>query len=86
MYYLSSENKGADQLCCYREADLRLCFCMSKNPVFSHRGSNNAAYATKEVETLSNRNNKSYKYNLVIMHWVTHSNINAIKCTKMKNN
>ena len=25
-YYLSSENKGADQLRGYREADLRLCF------------------------------------------------------------
>ena len=26
MYYPSSENKGADQLRGYREADLRLCF------------------------------------------------------------
>ena len=26
MYYLSRENKGADQLRGYREADLRLCF------------------------------------------------------------
>ena len=26
LYYLCSENKGADQLCGYREADLRLCF------------------------------------------------------------
>ena len=26
LYYLSSENKGADQLRGYREADLRLCF------------------------------------------------------------
>ena len=26
MYYLCSENKGADQLRGYREADLRLCF------------------------------------------------------------
>ena len=29
LYYLSSENKGADQLCGY------LCFCIRKNPVFS---------------------------------------------------
>ena len=26
LYYPSSENKGADQLRSYREADLRLCF------------------------------------------------------------
>ena len=26
LYYLCSENKGADQLRAYREADLRLCF------------------------------------------------------------
>ena len=39
MYYPSSENKGADQLRGYREADLRLCFCLGKNPVFSRCGS-----------------------------------------------
>ena len=38
--YPYSENKGADQLRGYREADLRLCFCICKNPVFSRRGSN----------------------------------------------
>ena len=36
---MCSENKGADQLCGYREADLRLCFRICKNPVFSRRGS-----------------------------------------------
>ena len=52
LYYLCSENKGADQLRGYenkgadqlrgyREADLRLCFRICKNPVFSRRGSNN---------------------------------------------
>ena len=30
MYYLCSENKGADQLCGYREADLFLCFRICK--------------------------------------------------------
>ena len=40
MYYPYSENKGADQLRGYREADLRLCFRICKNPVFSGRGSN----------------------------------------------
>ena len=39
MYYPCSENKGADQLRGYREADLRLCFRICKKPVFSRRGS-----------------------------------------------
>ena len=39
LYYPYSENKGADQLCGYRTADLRLCFRICKNPVFSRRGS-----------------------------------------------
>ena len=40
MYYLSSENTGADQLRGYREADLRLCFRIGNYPVFSRGGSN----------------------------------------------
>ena len=32
--YPCSENKGADQLRGYREADLRLCFRICKKPVF----------------------------------------------------
>ena len=35
LYYLYSENKGADQLRGYREADLRLCFRIGKTLVFS---------------------------------------------------
>ena len=35
LYYSCSENKGADQLRGYREADLRLCFRISKMLVFS---------------------------------------------------
>ena len=41
LYYPHSENKGADQLRGYheadrnREADLRLCFRICKKPVFS---------------------------------------------------
>ena len=38
MYYLCSENKDADQLHGYREADLRLCFRICKKPVFSRCG------------------------------------------------
>ena len=35
LYYLCSENKDADQLRGYREADLRLCFRICKMFVFS---------------------------------------------------
>ena len=35
LYYLCGENKGADQLRGYREADLRLCFRICKMLVFS---------------------------------------------------
>ena len=38
LYYPISENKDADQLRGYREADLRLCFRICKKPVFSQRG------------------------------------------------
>ena len=40
MYYPCSENKDADQLRGYREADLRLCFRPCKLLVFSCTGSN----------------------------------------------
>ena len=39
LYYPYSQNKGADQLRGYREADLHLCFRICKKPVFSQRGS-----------------------------------------------
>ena len=39
LYYPDSKNKDADQLRDYREADLRLCFCICKRPVFSQLGS-----------------------------------------------
>ena len=37
--YLCSENKGADQLCSYRTADLRLCFRLCRLLVFPCGGS-----------------------------------------------
>ena len=49
LYYLYSENKGADQLRGYREADLRLCLCICKKPVFSRRGSYIFVQVTKFV-------------------------------------
>ena len=39
LHYLCSENKGADQLRGYCEADLRLCFRTCRKSVFSRRGS-----------------------------------------------
>ena len=39
MYYPCSENKDADQLRSYCEANLRLCFRIGENPVFSRCGS-----------------------------------------------
>ena len=39
LYYPSSENKGADQLRGYREADLRLCFRLGRFLVFPRGGS-----------------------------------------------
>ena len=39
LYYPCSENKGADQLRGYRDADLRLCFRQCKLLVFPRGGS-----------------------------------------------
>ena len=39
LHYPSSENKGADQLRGYREADLRLCFRLCRLLVFPRGGS-----------------------------------------------
>ena len=51
MYYPYSENKGADQLRGYREADLRLCFRICKKPVFSRCGS----YYVRDSFPLNNK-------------------------------
>ena len=34
LYYLCRKNIGANQLCGYHEADLRLCFCICKKQIF----------------------------------------------------
>ena len=47
-------NKGADQLCDYREADLRLCFRICKKPVVSQRGSNCGTSFTQEEKQFIN--------------------------------
>ena len=53
LYYLGSENKGADQLRGYREADLRLCFRLCQKAVFSRRGSNRYCLHERKVKTAS---------------------------------
>ena len=56
MYYPSSENKGADQLRGYREADLRLCFRLCRLLVFPWGGSNVLFYLQTVVT------NKCFKF------------------------
>ena len=53
MYYPCSENKGADQLRGYREADLRLCFRICIKPVGTYLSSMKciAVIMTSLIET-----------------------------------
>ena len=60
MYYPSSENKGADQLRGYREADLRLCFRLCKLLVFS-RGDSVISDTPRKLVHAIYRNNVSCK-------------------------
>ena len=52
LYYLSSENKGADQLRGNREADLRLCFRLCRLLVFPWGGSDYINSLTLDIVTL----------------------------------
>ena len=49
MYYPSCENKGADQLRDYREADLRLCFRLCRLLVFPWGGSFISIFGKHEI-------------------------------------
>ena len=64
LYYLCSENKGADQLRGYREADLPLCFRICKKPVFSRHGSFNIA-TLQENKIKCHKEHASYMYSLI---------------------
>ena len=55
LYYLCSENKGADQLRGYHEADLRLCFRICKKLVFSRRGSHNTHLNEATVQLIRSK-------------------------------
>ena len=52
LYYLSSENKGADQLRGNREADLCLCFRLCRLLVFPWGGSNYGRCAIIGIGTI----------------------------------
>ena len=54
MYYPSSENKGADQLRSYCEADLRLCFRICRLFVFPWGGSYMMIAENDELYSLLN--------------------------------
>ena len=75
LYYPCSENKDADQLCGYREADLRLCFRICKNPVFSRRGSIMFTYFAYSFQMgLLKKNEEEFliQYNLGFKKWLFH--------------
>ena len=55
MYYPCSENKGADQLRGYREADLRLCFRIGRLLVFSHEVAHFLLFSLKTSFCTKNR-------------------------------
>ena len=70
MYYPCSENKGADQLRGYCEADLHLCFRICKKTVFSQRGSfQNEHFNDKIISAYVNVNDTLFdpKLNLGIL-------------------
>ena len=78
MYYPSSENKDADQLRGYREADLRLCFRICKMLGFSRSGSNNVM--TTRVLTLSAGTSNVMTTSVTTMYFSL--NIVNFKCDK----
>ena len=51
LYYPSSENKGADQLRSYREADLRLCFRLCRLLVFHEAAQIMQIHEQEEIAT-----------------------------------
>ena len=66
-----SENKGADQLCSYCAADLRLCICIRKKQVLSCTSSNSEEAYLQEAAMLTFQVGKSN------VSWVD-SNLNCL--------
>ena len=77
MFHVYSENKGADQLHDYFEADLRICFRICKKQVFSWCGSNLSNYS-KQIFLSQNI------YNTIVIDCSTDAKIQAIEM-KLKN-
>ena len=72
-HYPCSENKGADQLSGYREADLSLCFRICKKPVFSRRGS----YEFYQIVIVSCKKVIADPYLRVPLKWMHVSHLKA---------
>ena len=70
LHYLCSENKGDDQLRGHREADLRLCFHICKNPVFSQQGSNSITHKNMAFQTFHKEHTEhhTWKLEMIIKH------------------
>ena len=81
MYYPYSENKDADQLRGFREADLRLGFCICKNPVFSRRGSYYNGRARKYTY-----NARKFPYNQLIIVCLYIKDISSTICESLGTN
>ena len=85
MYYPCSENKNADQLRSYCEADQRLCFRLCKLLVFPWDGSFLDAYTThylsrdEPVYKVNDLRNTPF-INIVILIW--HSTVEMIQTFK----
>ena len=68
LYYLFSENKGADQLRSYRKADLLLCFRICKKR-FSHDAAHISSWpVSNTIATAINHNPCFISYLLSISH------------------
>ena len=61
LYYPSGENKGADQLHGYREADLRLCFRLCRLLVFPWGSSNYCQISFEHIFIFTNLRSVSSK-------------------------
>ena len=70
LYYLCSKNKGADQVCTYCTADLRLCFLIGKILVFSWHGS-----YMKSTYNISH--NKTFVFHSCVTWSAYHKNVLA---------
>ena len=64
MYYPCSENEGADQLCSYCTADLRLCFHTGEYPILSLRGLSDIVICQRKTTLLQFITERTYVFRL----------------------